>query len=30
MTAFPEAFGWVKVEENATAATTKENHNKIL
>jgi len=30
MAAFLEVFGRGKVEENATAATTKENHNRIL
>lgn len=30
MAAFPEVFGGGKVEENATAATTKENHNGVL
>lgn len=30
MAAFPEVFGGGKVEENATAATTKENHNRVL
>lgn len=30
MAAFPEVFGGGKVEENATAATTKENHFRVL
>lgn len=30
MAAFPEVFGGGKVEENATAATTKESHNRVL
>lgn len=29
MAAFPEVFGGGKMEENAMAATTKENHNKV-